>query len=288
MEKTDIAIIGAGVVGLAVAYALSNSGKDVFVIERNRSFGQETSSRNSEVIHSGIYYPPDSLKARTCIRGKSLLYEFCSKNNIPSKKLGKLVVAPTESSRGKIEEIYKNANTCGVKNLKILEKIDIKKLEPSVEAESAILSPDTGIIDSHALMQCLFQGAKARNVNFAFSVEAKGIEKEGSSYRITVKEPEGESFSFAAKTVINSAGLESDKVAELVGIDPDKHSYRIHYCKGDYFRIRSPKKFSIKHLVYPPPTETDLGIHLTPDLAGGLRLGPDAKYVKNIDYNIDE
>ncbi|MFH1593217.1 MAG: NAD(P)/FAD-dependent oxidoreductase [Candidatus Omnitrophota bacterium] len=288
MEKVDITIIGAGVIGLAIAYVLSEFSKDITVIERNRSFGQETSSRNSEVIHSGIYYPKGTLKEETCIRGRELLYELCSKHNIPHRRLGKLIVASGEKDIGKLEEIYNNASECGVKNLRFLDKGQIKRLEPRIDAEKALFSPDTGIVDTHSLMQFFFGRAKERNVNFAFSVEAVKIKRENSFYEITVREPTGDNFSFQSGYVINSAGLVSDKIAELAGINIEKNNYKIHYCKGTYYRIRDPKKFSIEHLIYPPPKETDLGIHVTPDLAGGLRLGPDAEYVKDIEYNVEE
>ncbi|MFQ5952697.1 MAG: NAD(P)/FAD-dependent oxidoreductase [Candidatus Omnitrophota bacterium] len=288
MEKVDIAIIGAGVIGLAASYVLSGGDKEILVIERNDSFGQEISSRNSEVIHGGIYYPKDSFKSRTCIRGRDLLYELCARHNIPHKKLGKLLVACDKVEIEKLEAIYRNATHCGVDNLRFLEKQEIKKMEPDVSAERALFCPDTGIIDSHSLMKFFFNASKEKGVDFAFGVEVIGIEKRASYYQITVKEPQGEHFSFQAKAVINSAGLDSDKIAEMVGIDAENCSYRLHYCKGQYFRIRNPKKFSITHPVYPPPTNIDLGIHVTPDLADGLRLGPDAKYVRQIDYNIND
>ena len=288
MEEVDIAIIGAGVVGLAVSYILSDADKDILVIEKNSSFGQETSSRNSEVIHTGIYYPRGSLKSETCIRGKELLYELCSKHSIPHKKLGKLIVASGKEETAKLDNIYKNAKECGIKNLRFLEKKDVRKMEPDVAGEVFLFSPETGIVDSHSLMKFFFQSARKRDVNFTFSVEAIGIKKENSRYEITVREPRQNSFSFRAKAVINSAGLWSDRIAEFIGIDSEEFRYKIHYCKGQYFRIRNPKKFSITRPIYPPPTGIDLGIHVTPDLAGGLRLGPDAKYVEDIDYNIDE
>ena len=288
MERVDITIIGAGVVGLAVARALSELGKNIIVIEKNSSFGQETSSRNSEVIHAGIYYPKESLKSKTCIRGKDLLYDFCKANNIPYKKPGKLIVATEKNEVTKLNDIYDNALQCGLANLRMLKKNKIAKLEPDVDAETAIFSPDTGIVDSHSLMKCLFKEAKNNNVDFAFSVEAKDIKHKNSLYEVVVEEPEGDTYSFESRVVINCAGLWADKVASLVGIDPEKYSYKIHYSKGQYFRIKNPKKFSIKHLIYPPPTETDLGIHVTPDLGGGLRLGPDAVYVDEINYDIRE
>ncbi len=288
MEEADVVIVGAGIVGLAVSYILSDFGREITVIEKNPSFGHEASSRNSEVIHAGIYYPKQSLKAETCIRGKELLYALCTANNIPHKKLGKLIVAHDKTSLSRLEGLYENARDCGVRNLRFLGREEIKRVEKDIEAESAIFSPDTGILDSHALMRFLFQKAKARGVNFAFSVEVTGIEKKKSIYRITVEEPQGDSFSFKSKVVINAAGLYSDKISALVGIEPRRYNYCINYSKGQYFRVRNPKKFSIRHLVYPPPQKTDLGIHITPDLAGGLRLGPDAKYVNKIDYAVNE
>ena len=288
MEKIDIAIIGAGAIGLGIAHALSEAKKDIIVIEKNHAFGQETSSRNSEVIHAGIYYPKDSFKAKTCIRGRGLLYKFCSKHNIPYKKLGKLIVASEKSELDKLKNIHKNAGECGVEGIKFLDKKDIEKLEPSVRAESALFSSESGIFDTHAFMKFLFSAAKINGVNFSFSVEATNIKKKSFFYEVTVKEPGGDSFSFESRIVINCAGLWADMLAGLLGIDIRKYAYKIHYCKGQYFRIRNPKKFSIKHLVYPPPSEIDLGIHVTPDTAGGLRLGPDVRYVKEIDYNINE
>jgi L-2-hydroxyglutarate oxidase LhgO len=288
MEKVDIAIIGAGIIGLSVAHALSDGEKEIIVVERNESFGQETSSRNSEVIHSGIYYPKDSFKAKCCIRGRHLLYDLCVKHGIPHKKLGKLLVACDKKEVDKLEDIYRNALDCGLDNLRFLEKEEIKKLEPNIDAQKALLCPDTGIIDSHSAMDFFFRSAKGKKVDFAFGINVIGIKKLSSSYELTVEEPGGEHFTFEAGSVINSAGLESDKVSELVGIDSKNNSYTIHYCKGQYFRIRNPKKYNITHPVYPPPTDIDLGIHLTPDLAGGLRLGPDANYVNELDYDINE
>ncbi len=289
MQEIDIVIIGAGVIGLAVSHYLSSgSAKDIVVVEKNSSFGQETSSRNSEVIHAGIYYPRDSLKAKTSIRGKHLLYELCSECGIPHKRIGKLLVASDNESAGKLETIYGNALECGVKSLRFLEKEETRELEPDIKAESVLFSPDSGIIDSHSLMKFLYQSAKQRKVDFAFSVEVIGINRNKDFYEVAAREPGGDIFSFRTGAVVNCAGLNSDGIAEMVGMDAEKHRYRIHYCKGQYFRISDPGRFSINHLIYPPPTELGLGIHITPDLAGGLRVGPDAKYVAEIDYDIDE
>jgi L-2-hydroxyglutarate oxidase LhgO len=288
MQDARIVIIGAGVVGLSIAYKLSEIIPDIIVVEKEDSFGRHTSSRNSEVIHAGLYYKPDSLKANTCIRGRHLLYEFCSKYKISHKKLGKLVVATDPDEIKKIEGIYDNARKCGVRELKAMTEKEIKALEPNVSAKRALYSPESGIFDTHAFMNFLLTQAKQNQVMFSFSTEVIGIEKKGSEYEVTVKEPNGDKFSFNTAMVINSAGLYSDKIAQMVGIDIDKCGYKLNYCKGQYFRISNPKKFTVRHLVYPPPTPLSLGIHITPDLGEGLRLGPDAEYVESIDYDINE
>jgi L-2-hydroxyglutarate oxidase LhgO len=288
MEKVDIAIVGAGVIGLSIAYALSKKGYDIVVLEKNESFGQETSSRNSEVIHAGLYYPPGSLKATTCIEGKRLLYDFCDKAGVAYKKLGKLVVASNKDEFQKIETIYANAASCGIDNLQFLTASEIKDQEPSLNAGGGFFSPDSGIVDSHGFMQALFTRAKQQGVTFSFSTEALDINKDAPGYVIDVSEPGGEKFCFHSGIVINAAGLYSDKVAAMVGIDVERWGYKINFCKGQYFRIRNSSRFKIKHLIYPPPTSISLGIHITPDLGEGLRLGPDAHYVSVIDYAIDE
>ncbi|MDP8266871.1 MAG: NAD(P)/FAD-dependent oxidoreductase [Candidatus Aceula meridiana] len=288
MDKTNITIIGAGVCGLATSYLVSKEQKDILVVEKNDAFGRETSSRNSEVIHAGIYYPPDSLKAETCIRGKALLYQLCKENNITHKQLGKILVAIDDEEFEKIKEIKNNAEKNGIKNLRFLDNGELKSLEPNINAKEALLCPDTGIIDSHQLMKFFQDESKKKNVEFAYNIEVVEIKQEESGYTVTVKEPEGELFSFQTKYIINAAGFDSDKVAQMVGIDIKKNNYKIHYSKGQYFRISNPKKFVINHLIYPPPSKTDLGIHITPDLAGGLRLGPDAHYVAEVDYQINE
>ena len=288
MEKVKVTIVGAGVIGLGIAYELSKFMTDIIVVEENESFGQESSSRNSEVIHSGLYYRPGSLKAQTCIKGNRLLYDFCAKHNIAHKKLGKLVVASDDGEVQRVEHDYNNAIESGVSNLRFIDHDEIKKLEPNIEAKKGFFSPDTGILDTHSFMHFLYVGAKERGVTFSFSTEAVGVDKNDSLYKITVREPQGDTFSFESPIVINAAGLCCDKVAAMVGIDIQKCGYKLNYCKGQYFRIEHPKKFSINHLVYPPSTQISLGIHITPDLGEGIRLGPDAKYVPGVDYNVNE
>lgn len=287
MEKVDITIVGAGVIGLAVARELTGD-RDILVIEKNESYGQETSSRNSEVIHAGIYYPKNSLKAKTCLEGKELLYEFCQKNNIAHKKIGKLIVAVYENELKDLEDLFKRGRENGIDDLKLISQEEIEKIEPQIKAKKAIYSPSTGIIDSHNLMEKLFRQFQSQKGQIAYYAELIGIDKTKGGFILTVEDKNEGNFKFFTRALINSSGLNSDKVAAMAGISKDE--YRLKYCKGDYFRVSSKKAKSINHLVYPVPKKhgAGLGIHATPDLGGGLRLGPDDEYVSAIDYKIDE
>lgn len=284
MDKVKITIIGAGVVGLAIAAELSREYDDIVVLEKHEKFGQETSSRHSEVIHSGIYYPPNLLKAGLCVDGARLLYEYCEKHSIPHSKLGKLIVASDESEVTALQELYETGIQNGVKGLTLIGKDEINKMEPNVNAVAAIYSPNTGIIDSHSLMSHLHRVANASGVLFSFNTEADFIEKQKNGYVIGIK---NNNYKFASSIVINSAGLSADYVAELAGVDIDTAGYRLSYCKGSYFSYS--RKSPIKMLVYPVPHKdlSGLGIHATLDLSGRLRFGPDAEYVDAIDYKVD-
>ena len=291
MHKTDILIIGAGVIGLAVAEEISGLSRSIIVVEKNESFGQETSSRNSEVIHGGIYYPPDSLKATMCARGRDLLYEFCVKNNVPHKRTGKLIVATEKEEAIDIELLFSNARKNGVPGLQIMSGEEIKNMEPEIFGIKAIYSPETGIVDSHILMQRLLNKARAKGAMIVFNSEVVAIEKDKDIYNVMIKDPDGMT-ALSAGTVINCAGLDSDIIAEMVGIDIKECRYELQYCKGQYFRVNQRKAGHIKRLVYPVPHLRcgGLGIHATPDLGGGLRLGPDHEYMKDRvkDYSVDE
>jgi L-2-hydroxyglutarate oxidase LhgO len=288
MERTDITIVGAGVVGLAIAFELSGGHKDIIIIERNSSFGQETSSRHSEVIHAGIYYPKDSLKAKTCIEGKNLLYEFCKQNNIAHKKIGKLIVAIDKNEIRDLENLFNHGLKNGLDDLRLLSGDEIKYFEPHINARAAIYSPSTGIIDSHSLMKNLAWRFEGKGAMIAYNTELAGIDKVKEGYELTVVDKKEGSFKFITHIVINSAGLNSDKVTWMFGIE--NQEYKLKYCKGDYFRVHNNKARFINRLIYPVPKvdRAGLGIHATLDLTGGLRLGPDDEYVKKIDYQIDE
>jgi len=286
----NITIIGAGVVGLAIASKLSETQNSIFVLEKNSKFGQETSSRNSEVIHSGIYYPVDSLKTKLCVRGNHMLYDICDKNDIPYKRCGKLIVATDDQELVELQNIYKRAISNRVNDLSFLNTKEIHELEPNIYGKKALFSPSTGIIDSHQLMKFFVASSINNNVDFAFNSKVSSIRKINNYYQIEVIDHEGKPFLFTSKTIINAAGLEAEKISKMVGINNNK--YKTYFCKGEYFSIKPPKNKLVSRLVYPVPFKnlTGLGIHATVDLGGGLKLGPNVEYLdKNIyDYKIND
>ncbi len=284
MDRINIAIIGGGVIGLSIAERLSRSESDVYVFERNSNIGMETSSRNSGVIHSGIYYPPGSLKATLSVKGRDMIYRLCEKRDIQCKKIGKLIVGSGENAVVQLERLLKNGEANGVNDLSIKYRDEIKKIEPKVEADYAIYSPSSGIMEPYDLLTMFRSKAERQGVLMALRTEITSLRFTGSDFEISGISS-GSRFTVAANTVINAAGLYSDRIAWMAGIDIDSAGYRLHYCKGDYFRVSG--KPPIKSLVYPLPQEFSLGIHLSPDMAGSLRLGPNAYYVDRIDYRIE-
>jgi len=284
----DVTIIGAGIVGLAVAASVARPDLEVCVVERHDGFGQETSSRNSEVIHSGIYYPPDSLKTRLCIRGRAMIYEICEKNGIPHARMGKLVVAARPEEVPDLDELARNGRRSGVEDLVLLSKDELAKLEPNVRGEAALLSPSAGIVDSHGLMRYLEGTARSRGASFLYNRDAVGLDPDGEAFTVRIREGM-ETLDFRTRTVVNAAGLASDRIASLAGIDPDRAGYRIRPCKGEYFRLRRRAGTAVNRLIYPIPRldSGGLGVHVTVDLQGEMKLGPNAFYVATLDYDID-
>ncbi|HLA27496.1 MAG TPA: NAD(P)/FAD-dependent oxidoreductase [Syntrophales bacterium] len=285
LDSFQITVIGAGVVGLAVAEELSTSFRDVLVVEKNTTFGQETSSRNSEIIHAGIHYPAGFLKSILCIEGNRLLYDICDRRNIPHKRLGKLIVASDAEECHDLEIIKEQAKEKGVTDLVLLGKGQVRRLEPEVKALSALLSPSTGIIDTHSFMRFLCQNAEARGAVIAFRSCVTAIHRDDCGYEVEIN---GGDYRFMTKVLVNCAGLQSDKIAALAGMDIDKLGYRLKYCKGDYFSLSPAPK--LRRLVYPAPVKNGegLGIHATLDLNNRVRLGPDSGYVKELVYSVDE
>ena len=286
----DITIIGAGVVGLAIAEKVSEEHKNVFLIEKHISFGQETSSRNSEVIHAGIYYTKDSLKSRLCVEGKWMLYDYCKKYNVPYNNCGKLIVATSENEISVIEGIRQTAIKNGVNDLSFIGREEIAGLEPNIFALKALYSPSTGIVDSHSLMKQYETNALNNGCQVVYGSEVTGIIKIKGGYKITLLDADKQNYSFTTEIIINSAGLTSDKISEMVGITDE--NLKILFCKGEYFRINPPKNRLIKRLIYPVPHHNmeGIGIHVTIDMGGRVKLGPDVKYLESniYDYKLTE
>ncbi len=287
LAEIDVAIIGAGVIGLATACEIAQGKQGIFIFEENRTFGLETSSRNSEVIHAGIYYPENSLKAKFCVEGKRLLYELCGKHNIACKRSGKIIVAVDEDEIDSLDILYEQGRKNGLDDLALLSQTELKKLEPNIEARAGLLSPSSGILDSHTLLKFLYSQAREKGAEFVFGTEVVGIERMGEKYRVDIRDREGIS-TVISRVVINAAGLNSDRIAQLVGIDIVKAGYKLHYCKGEYFSLDSKYRNLVNRLIYPAPEQAGHGIHWRQGLDGRVLLGPNAYYVEAIDYAVDE
>jgi L-2-hydroxyglutarate oxidase LhgO len=285
MNDVNTTIIGAGAVGLAIAEKITEEHQNVFLIEKHSTFGQETSSRNSEVIHAGIYYPQGSLKAKLCLEGKRLLYEYCDKHDVPYKKCGKLIVATTGEEIRIIEGVRQTAIKNGVHDLVEMEKEEIALMEPAIFALKALYSPSTGIIDSHSLMKRYETNYINNGGEVVYGSEVIAIKRIENGYKITLRDADGKIYSFTSGIVINSAGLTSDVVSEMVGISDDK--LKIVFCKGEYFRINPPKNRLLNRLIYPVPHPNleHIGVHVTVDMAGGVKLGPDVRYLETNIYD---
>ena len=280
----DVVVIGAGVVGLAIARALALASREVLVIEQHDRVGEETSSRNSEVIHGGFHYPPDSLKAQLCVRGKELLYRYCQEKSIEHRRCGKLTVALNEAQHADLEALNVQGIASGVDDLTLLDQAQAAELEPAVRCTSALLSPSTGIIDSHGLMMALQGDLEAAGGTVSVRSEfVRGcVEREGFSLRIRSV---GESVDVSARAVVNCAGLSAALVAGgIAGLDP-QHVPRVRYAKGNYFVYRGKHPF--RRLVYPLPEPGGLGVHVTLDLFGTARFGPNVQWVDAPEYSVD-
>ena len=277
MDKVDCIVIGAGVVGLAVARALALQGREVIVLEAAKAIGTGTSSRNSEVIHAGIYYPQGSLKARLCVQGKKMLYDYCVQRGIGHSRCGKLIVATHESQVGQLQGIIAKAAANGVHDLVLLSRDQVHKMEPQLECVAAIYSPSTGIVDSHALMLSL-QGDIENSGGFVVlnTAVAHLYAAESAIELIAFDGPQ-----LAASSVVNAAGLNAPQVASRIkGLDA-KHVPPTFWAKGNYFTLNGKSPFN--RLIYPVPEAAGLGVHLTIDLGGQAKFGPDVQWVNSPD-----
>ena len=283
MERVDCVVIGAGVVGLSVARSLAAARQEVLVLEQHELIGSETSSRNSEVIHAGIYYPKGSLKATSCVAGKQKLYAYCAEHGVPHRRCGKLIVATTEAQKATLEQIRAKAAANGVTDLEWLEPAAARELEPEVFCTAALLSPSTGIIDSHALMLAFQGDAEDHGAMLAFCAEVERAKVAEDGIELEVG---GEAaMELKARIMVNSAGLHAPGLAaRFEGLRRDLLP-TAYYCKGNYFTLAGHQPFS--RLVYPVPEHAGLGVHVTLDLGGQVRFGPDVEWVNGIDYDVD-
>jgi len=282
-EKIDCAVIGAGVVGLAVARELAQMGREVIILETADAIGTGTSSRNSEVIHAGIYYPQGSLKAEACVSGKHMLYRYCEAHGVPHKRCGKLIVASDEIQIPTLKEIGKKAAANGVDDMQWLDQDEVLAMEPALNAVAALLSPSTGIIDSHALMLAYQGDAEAAGAVIAFMSPVTGgqITKD----EIVLEVGGDANMSLACTTVVNCGGLFAPDVAASIKGLPAEFVPKAYYAKGNYFTLAGRAPFD--HLIYPVPEEAGLGVHLTLDMGGQARFGPDVEWIDKIDYRVD-
>ena len=286
----DIVVIGAGVVGLSVARELSSFTNNLCLIEKNSSHGLETSSRNSEVIHSGLYYPKNSLKSKLSIKGNELLYRYSQEKKIQYKRCGKLIIAVDDNELSSLKRLKKNANLVGVES-SFINKDIIHKLEPLVNAKYALRIKSTGIIDSHSFMNSLISDIHKKNVDIAFKTKVNDIFKIENGYSIQIINPDKSHSNISTKILINCAGLHATFISSLIGLSSAK--YQTHFWKGSYFWLKNKLMKSVNHLIYPiPSSQLDgLGIHTTKSIDGRVRIGPDSEYLGTFipsDYSVDE
>ncbi|MBV8964198.1 MAG: NAD(P)/FAD-dependent oxidoreductase [Hyphomicrobiales bacterium] len=285
MEKVDAVVVGAGVVGLAVARALALAGRETIILEKETTIGTGTSSRNSEVIHAGIYYPKGSLKARLCVAGRKALYAYCDAHGVPYRRCGKLIVAIGEQQRGTLERVLATARGNGVDDITPLSRQEAQALEPALACSGALLSPSTGILDSHAFMLALLGDAQAHGAMIAYgSTVAGGRIRDDRSLEIEVVS-DGAVMSLAPRLLVNCAGLEAQAIAASIAGLPAETIPPLRYAKGNYFQLLGRAPF--KHLIYPVPEPGGLGVHITIDLGGQAKFGPDVEWVERLDYAVD-
>jgi len=284
MESADAVVIGAGVIGLAVARELALAGREVIILESENAIGTATSSRNSEVIHAGIYYPHGSLKARTCVEGRKLLYQYCDEHGIPYKRCGKLIVATDSAQLGELEAIREKAHANGVADVAWLTLDQAHAMEPAVSCVGALHSPSTGVIDSHALMLALLGDAEAHGAMLAFVSPLERARVAGDA-TIELEVGGDEPMRLAARTVVNAAGLTAPSLARRIEGYPADKAPPEFYAKGNYYSLIGKSPFS--RLVYPVPEPGGLGVHVTIDLGGQARFGPDVEWIDHIGYDVD-
>jgi len=283
VDRVEAVIIGAGVVGLACARALARAGKEVLILERHSEIGSEASARNSEVIHAGIYYPAGSLKAQLCVTGRRKLYQFCQDHGVAHRRCGKLIVATSADQEARLAEIRLRAESNGVDDLSFVSREEALAMEPELECTAALWSPSTGIVNSHELMLALLGDAEGHDAMLALQSPVASAEVCESGIRLVIGGESGDEL--LADIVINSAGLSAPSLAgSIIGFTEDM-APRSYLAKGNYFSLSGRAPFS--RLIYPVPEPGGLGVHLTIDLGGQARFGPDVEWVEAINYDVD-
>ena len=283
MEQVDCIVVGAGVVGLAVARALAMSGREVIILEAAEGIGTETSSRNSEVIHAGIYYPANSLMARFCVAGRRMLYPYCAEKGVPHRNCGKLIVATSEREDAMLAGIKGRAEANGVEGMRVLTAAEAMALEPNLQCTSALHSPATGIIDSHSYMLALQGDAENAGATPVFFSPMVGGRVAGR--RIEVNVGGADPMTLRCNLLVNSAGLHAPFVARHIHGLPQDRVPTEYFAKGNYFTLAGRSPFT--RLIYPVPVPGGLGVHLTMDLGGQAKFGPDVEWIDAIDYTVD-
>lgn len=277
MADVELTVIGAGVVGLAVAARLAPRHPAIVVLERRSRHGTEASSRNSEVIHAGLYYAAESLKARLCVEGNARLYAFCEKHRLPHRRIGKIIVATRSDEEPVLDDLLTRARANGAQS-RLITGQQVRGLEPAVPAVAALSSPDTGILSADALMDCLKALTEAAGGTVSTSAEVVGLHPGPGGFEVVVRSGQ-DTESFTTERVVNAAGAEADHIAAMTGIDVDAAGCRQHLWKGSYFAAAPRLRGSVSRLVYPVPDATSLGVHVVLDMSGRLRFGPDAEYL---------
>lgn len=283
MDEIECVVIGAGVIGLAVARALALAGRETIILEREDCFGSGISSRNSEVIHAGIYYPANSLKARFCVAGREQLYDYCRAHGVSHQRCGKLIVATDDGQIAELERIAAAAARNGVSDIEKLDAAAARALEPQLSCVAALLSPSTGIVDSHGLMLSLLGDAEAHGAAIAYGSWVAAMRLEGDGVAIVMGADPAPSLK--ARLVVNAAGLDAAPLTHRVAGLDQAFARPSHYAKGSYFTLTGASPF--KRLVYPAPEPGGLGVHLTLDLAGQARFGPDVEWIEAPNYDVD-
>jgi L-2-hydroxyglutarate oxidase LhgO len=283
VDSVECVVIGAGIVGLAVARSLAEAGREVLVLEQAGAIGTQTSSRNSEVIHAGIYYRPSSLMARFCVAGRKALYEYCAAHGVPHRRCGKLIVATTAAEAEMLESIRQRAANNGVTDLEKLSGAEACAMEPALNCAAALLSPSTGIIESHSFMLALQGDMEAAGGVIAFHSPVEGIAAAEPGFVLDVGGEQPTRLKCAL--LVNAAGLQAPDLAARITALPRSLVPQTYYAKGNYFTLSGHTPFS--RLIYPVPVPGGLGVHLTLDLAGQARFGPDVEWVEEIDYTVD-